>query len=92
MFMALYLLEFYWQWFPLMAQRTYTYLPPLGVAGFTYVLFTSEYWSAHERVRHRLLIALIVLPLYMASLVRKLHAAWNRRGWQARQKASSSPT
>lgn len=47
----------------------------LGVAGFTFVLFASEYWSAHRALGIGLTIALVALPLYMASLVRKLHAA-----------------
>lgn len=47
----------------------------LGVAGFAFVLATSEYWADHRSLGIGLLIALIVLPLYMASLVRKLHAA-----------------
>lgn len=54
----------------------YLYLSAaLGVVGFTYVLFTSEYWSAHRALGIGLLIALVALPLYMASLVRKLHVA-----------------
>ncbi len=47
----------------------------LGVAGLTLVVFSSEYWAAHRPLGVGLLIALIVLPLYMASLVKKLHAA-----------------
>jgi len=54
----------------------YLYLSSaLGVAGFTYVLTTSEYWTVHQALGIGLLIALIVLPIYMASLVKKLHAA-----------------
>jgi len=54
----------------------YLYLSgALCVAGFTYVLATNEYWTAHRSLGIGLLIALIVLPMYMASLVRKLHVA-----------------
>lgn len=54
----------------------YLYLSAtLGVMCFAFVLATSEYWTEHLSLGAGLLIALIVLPLYMASLVRKLHAA-----------------
>ncbi|MEW6331534.1 MAG: ATP-binding protein [Pseudomonadota bacterium] len=54
----------------------YLYLSAvLGVLGFSFVLFTSDYWTEHRPLGVGLLIALIVLPIYMASLVRKLHAA-----------------
>lgn len=54
----------------------YLYLSSiLGLIGFTFVLATSEYWSAHRSLGVGLLMALIILPMYMASLVRKLHAA-----------------
>ncbi len=54
----------------------YLYLSAtLGVAGFTFVLVSSEYWAAHRSLGVGLLIALIVLPIYMASLVQKLHEA-----------------
>ena len=54
----------------------YLYLSAgLGVVGFTFILVTSEYWAAHRSLGVGLMISLIILPLYMASLVRKLHAA-----------------
>ena len=54
----------------------YLYLSSaLGVVGFTYVLTTSDYWIAHQSLGVGLLVALIVLPIYMASLVKKLHVA-----------------
>jgi two-component system sensor histidine kinase RpfC len=57
----------------------YLYLSgALSVAGFTFVLATSEYWTAHQTLGIGLLIALIVLPLYVATLVRQLHAALAR--------------
>jgi two-component system sensor histidine kinase RpfC len=57
----------------------YLYLSgAMSVAGFTFVLSTSEYWSDHRTLGIGLLIALIVLPLYVASLARQLHAALAR--------------
>jgi two-component system, sensor histidine kinase RpfC len=54
----------------------YLYLSgALSVIGFSTVLVTSEYWSAHFTLGIGLLIALIVLPIYVASLARQLHAA-----------------
>jgi diguanylate cyclase (GGDEF)-like protein len=47
----------------------------LGVLGFTFVLATSEYWTAHRTIGVGLLIVLIVIPIYFASLVRQLHSA-----------------
>jgi diguanylate cyclase (GGDEF)-like protein len=50
----------------------------LGVLGFTFVLVASEYWLAHRTMGIGLLIVLIVIPIYFASLVRQLHAALAR--------------
>jgi two-component system, sensor histidine kinase RpfC len=50
----------------------------LSVFGFTFVLATSEYWSAHRSLGVGLLIALIVLPMYVASLARQLREALKR--------------
>lgn len=57
----------------------YLYLSSaLSVSGFTLVLATSEYWIAHQTMGIGLLIVLIVIPMYFASLVRQLHAALAR--------------
>lgn len=54
----------------------YLYLSAvLGVAGFTLIIFTNKYWADHRPLGIGLLVALVVLPLYMASLVKKLHSA-----------------
>jgi diguanylate cyclase (GGDEF)-like protein len=50
----------------------------LGVIGFAFVLATSEYWASHRTLGVGLLIVLIVIPIYFASLVRQLHAAMAR--------------
>jgi two-component system sensor histidine kinase RpfC len=50
----------------------------LSVAGFAVVIATTEYWSAHRSLGVGLLVALIVLPLYVATLVKKLNAAVKR--------------
>ncbi|MHB8533918.1 MAG: diguanylate cyclase domain-containing protein [Sulfuricaulis sp.] len=50
----------------------------LGVLGFTFVLVASEYWVTHRTIGIGLLIVLIVIPMYFASLVRQLHAALAR--------------
>lgn len=54
----------------------YLYLATgLSVIGFSFVLVTNEYWGAHRALGTGLLIALIVLPLYVATLIRKLEVA-----------------
>lgn len=50
----------------------------LSVVGFTSVLATSEYWSVHRSLGVGLLIALIVLPMYVANLARQLRDALKR--------------
>ena len=50
----------------------------MSVIGFSLVLFTSHYWSLHRAVGIGLLIGLIMLPLYVSALVRRLNAALTR--------------
>jgi two-component system sensor histidine kinase RpfC len=47
----------------------------VGVAGFTVVIETTEYWRTHLELAAGLLTGLIILPLYAATLIRKLSAA-----------------
>jgi two-component system sensor histidine kinase RpfC len=47
----------------------------LAVAGFTAVLVLDPFWSEHFWFGSGLLIALALVPLYMAGLIRKLHQA-----------------
>ncbi len=57
----------------------YLYLSSaLSVSGFAFVLATSEYWAAHRTLGIGLVIVLIVIPMYFASLVRQLHTALER--------------
>jgi two-component system sensor histidine kinase RpfC len=57
----------------------YLYLSSaLSVLGFIFVLTVSEYWAVHRTLGIGLLIALIALPMYVASLLRQLHAALER--------------
>ncbi|MGE5240169.1 MAG: ATP-binding protein [Bacteroidota bacterium] len=59
----------------------------LSVIGFTFVLVTSEYWIAHRSLGVGLLIALIVLPMYVASLARQLRNAMERANEASRAKS-----
>jgi two-component system sensor histidine kinase RpfC len=43
-----------------------------------FVFLSNEYWAAHRALGIGLTVALIVLPLYVASLARQLHAALAR--------------
>ena len=47
----------------------------ISVIGFSLVLLTSDYWAGHRILGVGLVVSLIVLPLYVATLVRQLHAA-----------------
>jgi two-component system sensor histidine kinase RpfC len=49
-----------------------------SVIGFIFVLEASEYWAAHRTLGIGLTIALIVLPLYIASLAQQLQKALAR--------------
>ncbi|MFL5067360.1 MAG: ATP-binding protein [Xanthobacteraceae bacterium] len=47
----------------------------VGVTGFMAVIETTEYWWSHLELAAGLLTGLIILPLYAATLIRKLSAA-----------------
>lgn len=47
----------------------------VSVVGFSVVVATTDYWFSHLQLAIGLLIGLIVLPLYAATLIRKLSAA-----------------
>ena len=50
----------------------------LSVIGFSLVLVNSSYWSQHETLGVGLLIGLVVLPLYVSRLLRRLNDAVRR--------------
>jgi len=55
---------------------SYLYLAMLlSVAGFSVVVVATDYWWTHFYLAGGLLAGLIVLPLYAATLIRKLSAA-----------------
>jgi diguanylate cyclase (GGDEF)-like protein len=57
----------------------YLYLSSaLSIVGFTFVLATSEYWASHLTLGIGLLLVLLVIPMYFASLSRQLHDALAR--------------
>jgi signal transduction histidine kinase/DNA-binding response OmpR family regulator len=45
-----------------------------GVGGFSVALVTSEYWRQNVAMGASLLLALVVLPLFYLTLIRRLHA------------------
>ena len=47
----------------------------IAIAGFAVVLLWGEYWQEHPSFGVSLLLMLILLPLYAAFLIKKLHAA-----------------
>ena len=59
----------------------------LSVCGFTLVLNTSNYWSEHRTLGVGLLIGLVVLPLYVSTLIRRLNSALKRAEEASRAKS-----
>ena len=49
----------------------------VAVAGFTAVVATTGYWEAHYKLAYGLIGGLVILPLYAATLIKKLQAAKN---------------
>jgi two-component system sensor histidine kinase RpfC len=59
----------------------------LSACGFLFVLYSSDYWSAHRTLGVGLLVGLVVLPLYVSALVRRLNEALNRAEEASRAKS-----
>ena len=59
----------------------------LSVCGFSFVLYASDYWAMHRAIGIGLLIGLIMLPLYVSALVRRLNAALKRAEEASRAKS-----
>ncbi|MBK8007406.1 MAG: response regulator [Rhizobiales bacterium] len=49
----------------------------VAVAGFSAVVATTEYWVHHPKLAYGLIGGLVILPLYAATLIKKLQAAKN---------------
>ncbi len=49
----------------------------VAVAGFSLVVATTEYWMHHPKLAYGLIGGLVILPLYAATLIKKLQAAKN---------------
>ena len=47
----------------------------VSLIGFSAAIFGNDYWQQHQSIAISLLIILIILPLYAAFLLKKLHAA-----------------
>src|SRR5690606_8513004 len=50
----------------------------ISIVGFSLVIYTSPYWRAQGEIGISLLILLIILPAYIATLLRKLYDAIQR--------------
>jgi diguanylate cyclase (GGDEF)-like protein len=52
----------------------YLYLSSaLSILGFTFALITSEYWASQRTLGVGILLVLVVIPMYFASLTSQLH-------------------
>lgn len=49
----------------------------VAVAGFSAVVATTEYWGNHPKLAYGLIGGLVILPIYAATLIKKLQAAKN---------------
>jgi two-component system, sensor histidine kinase RpfC len=58
----------------------------LGIVGFVIATNISEYWLTHKTIGYSLIVMLVVLPLYVAKLIGRLHEAIHKEEL-ARQKA-----
>ena len=58
----------------------------LGIIGFIIVTNLSPYWKTHQTIGYSLLAMLIILPLYVAKLIGRLHEAIHKEEL-AREKA-----
>ena len=59
----------------------------MSVAGFGVVAFTADYWSGHTLLATGLLIGLVVIPAYAATLIAKLSRAKREAEEASRQKS-----
>lgn len=59
----------------------------MSVAGFGAVAFTAEYWSDHALLATGLLIGLLLIPAYAATLIAKLSRAKREAEEASRQKS-----
>jgi two-component system sensor histidine kinase RpfC len=59
----------------------------MSVAGFGAVAFTADYWSGHTLLATGLLIGLVVIPGYAATLIAKLSRAKREAEEASRQKS-----
>jgi two-component system sensor histidine kinase RpfC len=59
----------------------------LGVAGFGLVVLQGGYWGDHPKLAAGLALGLVILPLYAASLIRKLSRAKQQAEEASRQKS-----
>ncbi|MDI1361951.1 ATP-binding protein [Methylotenera sp.] len=61
----------------------------LSIIGFIFATNLSSYWETHKTIGYSLITMLIVLPLYVAKLIARLHEAKNKVEVE-RQKAADA--
>ena len=61
----------------------------LSIAGFLIATNLSPYWKTHQTIGYSLIVMLIVLPLYVAKLITRLHEAKDKVEIE-RQKAADA--
>ncbi len=59
--------------------RSYLFVSQaLAIAGFTAVLLLDDHWAKRQTVGWCLMVALVVLPLYVSTLLKRVHEAQRR--------------
>ena len=59
--------------------RSYLFISQaLAIIGFASVLYFDDYWGQHQTAGWCLLVALVVLPVYVSTLLKRVHEAQRR--------------
>ena len=61
----------------------------LAIVGFIITIKVNTFWEAHETIGYSLIVMLVILPLYIAKLIDRLHEAIHKEELE-RQKATQA--
>lgn len=61
----------------------------LAIAGFVLIINTNPFWESHQTISYSLIVMLVILPLYVAKLIGRLHEAIHKEEL-AREKATKA--
>lgn len=61
----------------------------IAIVGFVLIINTNPFWESHRTISYSLIVMLVVLPLYVAKLITRLHEAIHKEEL-AREKATKA--